>query len=282
MVELKVLQNGFEYIEVSNESAHAAIALQGAHLFRFAKNNEKPLLWLSDTSDFALGRAIRGGIPICWPAFGASNAELPQHGFARTSMWALASSSEIDRRTTQLTFMLQDTKESLEIWDYKFKLELCITVSDDLTLELQTTNLDQKPFKLTQALHTYFAIDNIYDVKISGLENKTYFNSLTGKDEIQIGTITIDKEFDAIYTDVDKPITLLSTNRQIKITNTGSLSAVVWNPWIDKCKRTSGMRDEAYLEFVCIESANANEDFKFIYPRKTHLLTTRIETQNLL
>lgn len=142
--------------------------------------------------------------------------------------------------------------------------------------------MDQKPFKLTQALHTYFAIDNIYDVKISGLENKTYFNSLTGKDEIQTGIITIDKEFDAIYTNVDKPITLLSTNRQIKITNTGSSSAVVWNPWIDKCKRTSGMRDEAYLEFVCIESANANEDFKFIYPRKTHLLTTRIETQNLL
>jgi len=27
---------------------------------------------------------------------------------------------------------------------------------------------------------------------------------------------------------------------------------VVWNPWIEKCKRMSGIKEDAYKEFVCI------------------------------
>jgi len=281
MIAFKTLENGFEYIDVSNEVAHAKIALQGAHLFHFASNNEKPLLWLSDTSDFEVGKAIRGGIPICWPSFGASNPDLPQHGFARTALWTLESSREIDNHTTQLTLVLHDTKESLKLWNYKFKVALRITLSYDVSLELETTNLDEKPLTLTQALHTYFTIDNIFDVTIHGLDNKPYFNSLTNTYEVNIGDIVFDKEYDAIYQEVDKPITLLTKNREITITNTGSSSVVVWNPWIDKCKRISGMRDEAYLEFVCIESANANADFKLIEPHKTHLLKTCIGTKSL-
>lgn len=46
-------------------------------------------------------RSIRGGIPLCWPCFGpppkeAPFAELKQHGFARTSVWALDSSASGD------------------------------------------------------------------------------------------------------------------------------------------------------------------------------------------
>src|ERR1700732_3145152 len=51
----------------------------------------RPVLFASPTSAFAPGRAIRGGIPIIFPWFGASRhaPAAPQHGFARTTTWIL-------------------------------------------------------------------------------------------------------------------------------------------------------------------------------------------------
>ena len=91
MCELKELENGFEYIEVINDAACAEIALQGAHIFHFARTAQEPILWLSDESAFKYGKAIRGGVPICWPSFGMNNTKLPQHGFARTSLFKFVS-----------------------------------------------------------------------------------------------------------------------------------------------------------------------------------------------
>ncbi|MFA6196728.1 MAG: D-hexose-6-phosphate mutarotase [Sulfurimonas sp.] len=272
MVTIKELENGFEYIEIKNDSAKANIALQGAHIFHFARNSEEPLLWLSKTSDFKIGTAIRGGVPICWPSFGVNNPDLPQHGFARLGMWKLENSEEIDANTTQITLVLNDTQESLGMWNYKFELELKITISDKLTMELTTMNLDEKPFKLTQALHTYFQISNISNIAIKGLSGKPYLDALTNKECKQNGDIIFTQEVDCVYQEVDNAILLADKNRTITIQNEGSSSVVVWNPWIEKCKRMSAMENEAYKEFVCIESANAYDDFKILLPQEAHTL----------
>ncbi len=272
MIEFKKKENGFEYIEIRNDSAHAKIALQGAHIFHYERNAEKPILWLSEVSDFELGKSIRGGVPICWPSFGMNNPDLPQHGFARVSMWKLENSKEIDDKTTQITFKLNETKESLELWNYRFELKLIVTVSDKLTMELTTKNLDDKAFKLTQALHTYFSVSDISSIKIKGLDKKPYFDAVASEQCTQHGDITFTKEFDSVFQEVDKKLLLVDIDREISIKNEGSSSVVVWNPWIEKCKRMSGMNDEAYKEFVCIESANAFEDFKVIEPNKRYTL----------
>ncbi len=276
MIELKKLANGFEYIEITNQLAYAKIALQGGHIFHFARHNEEPVLWLSDTSDFEIGKAIRGGVPICWPSFGMNNPDLPQHGFARVRMWKLINSNESDANTTQITLILNDTKESLGMWNYKFELELKITISDSLTMELTTTNLDEKPFKLTQALHTYFQISDISNISIQGLSGKPYLDALTNKICKQNGAITFEQEVDCVYQEVNNEILLVDKNRTITIQNEGSSSCVVWNPWIEKCSRMSGMRDDAYKEFVCIESVNAYDDFKILLPHAKHTLKANI------
>ncbi len=149
MVEFKKFENGFEYVEVNNNAASARIALQGAHIFHFARINEEPILWLSDTSDFEIGKALRGGIPLCWPSFGMNNPDLPQHGFARVGMWRVEKYTEIDENSTQITFILDETNQSREFWNFSFLLELKVTISEKLIMELTTTNLDEKPFKIT-------------------------------------------------------------------------------------------------------------------------------------
>ncbi|MDX8403129.1 MAG: D-hexose-6-phosphate mutarotase, partial [Mariprofundaceae bacterium] len=80
---------GFIVIDVENRHCTASIAVQGAHLMTWAPKGEEPVIWMSPVATLAYGKSIRGGVPICWPWFGAhaSAASFPGHGFARTVPW---------------------------------------------------------------------------------------------------------------------------------------------------------------------------------------------------
>ena len=263
-------------MEIKNNQASAKIAFQGAHIYEYKRKGEDDLLWLSEISEFKEGVAIRGGIPICWPSFGMNNPTLPQHGFARTSEFEHIHTKEIDADTTQVLLCLVDNATTRKLWDYKFELDVLFTISNTLKIELTTRNLDTKPFTITQALHSYFAVSNIENIKIYGLENKPYFDALQEKTFIQKGVIEISEEFDNVYQNVDKPLVLQDKEREIKLKAQGSSSVVVWNPWIEKCSRMSAMKKDAYKEFVCIETANAFDDFKVLEPQESHTLSLEI------
>ena len=79
MIEHKTLKNGFPYIEISNKYAHAKIALQGAHIFAYKAIDKPALLWLSPNATMQEGKAIRGGIPICFPWFGKHKVDSTLH-----------------------------------------------------------------------------------------------------------------------------------------------------------------------------------------------------------
>jgi len=273
MVELKSFENGFAYLEVSNTSSSAKIALQGAHIFEYKRGGKEDILWLSDTTAFERGTAIRGGVPICWPAFGMNNPQLPQHGFSRTAMFEFVSSCEIDVNTTEVILLLKETKESLELWNYKFELEFKVLISNTLVMELKSTNRDTKEFRLTQALHSYFRVSDISNAVVIGLNNKPRLDALTKKIFTQKSDIVFNEEFDSVFQKVDNEIVLQDkVTKKVVIKSEGSSSVVVWNPWIEKGARMSGMRADAYREFVCIESANAYEDFRLLKPNESHTL----------
>lgn len=272
MVSLKNTENGFEYLEVSNSVAYAKIALQGAHLFEYATRGEENYIWLSPTSELQLGKAIRGGIPICWPRFGVLDKSMPAHGFSRTSIFSFIDAKELDEARTEVTLRLNDDAKSHEIWDYKFELDVIFSIGPTLEVEIKTTNLDTKSFLITQALHTYFAISNIDDVRIEGLEGRTYLDTLTNVKTLQKDAITIAQEVDRVYEGVSKDIILKDKCKSVTIHSKGSASAVVWNPWIKKSSTMSGMDPEGYKEFVCIETANAFDDFVMLDAKQSHSL----------
>ncbi len=87
------------------------IALQEAHIFEYSKIGEKPLLWLSEVSEFKLGTAIRGGVPLCSPWFGMNKIDtnMPQHGCAKTMIWQLLGFRENDE-CSELTLELLTKK----------------------------------------------------------------------------------------------------------------------------------------------------------------------------
>ncbi len=276
MITLETMDNGFQTITIENRSAAAKIALQGAHLFHYQAKGKAALLWLSETSFFETGQSIRGGVPICWPWFGMPKDDmtLPQHGFARTSLWEYMDADETDDETTQITLQLTHSTESLALWPHKFKLILNITIGKTLSMSLTTENCDDKAFEVTSALHTYFNISAIENISVEGLDQHRYLNALTGKYNLQNGNIIIDREVDRVYQKVSSPLFLIDKKRTIEINNEGSSSVVVWNPWIKKCARMSAMKDDAYKSMLCIETANAFEDTRTIQPNQSHTLTT--------
>jgi len=270
--EVKSLDNGFEYVVVDNEVASAKIALQGAHIYEYKRQGKRDILWCSQESDFEYSKAIRGGIPICWPRFGVLDKSMPAHGFSRTSLFTLKSVKEITPNTTEVRLFLQESRASRAIWDYKFDLEIVFTISESLSVEIITTNTDDKEFMITEALHSYFGVSHIDDVKIEGLAGKKYRDTLVDKKFLQEGAIVINQEVDRVYQGVAQEIVLQDASSQVHINAKGSSSTVVWNPWIEKGSNMSGMNKDAYKEFVCIETANAFDDFIVLKSGETHKL----------
>jgi glucose-6-phosphate 1-epimerase len=268
MYALKELENGFEYLEIKNSAASAKIALQGAHIFSFKRSDAKELLWLSSVSAFEMGSAIRGGIPLCWPRFGNFDKSLPQHGFARTAAFELVSVQEESDKLTTVHLRLKSSDESKKVWDCEFVLDVIFHISESLEVEMITSNKDTKEFLITQAFHTYFQVSDIQNIKIVGLENKPYLDTLINKEEVQKGSIRIDKEVDRIYKESAEDIVLEDGERAVHIKAENSASVIVWNPWIEKCSKMSGMEVDGYKKFVCIESANALDDFRMVAPNE--------------
>jgi len=89
---------------------------------------------VSKLAKFIPGKAIRGGVPICWPWFGAptSRTSLPGHGYTRITPWELKSVETLDNCTTELNLSLGKSDLSKLHWQTKVHLELKEAVGDIL------------------------------------------------------------------------------------------------------------------------------------------------------
>lgn len=270
---IKYMENGFAYVEVSNAVSSAKIALQGAHIYEYKRKDTADPLWLSPTSAFEKGQAIRGGIPICWPRFGVEDKSMPAHGFTRTAMFSLVSIKELDKNTSEVTLSLKETQESALIWDYKFTLEVVFTISQSLEVKMLTTNTDSKPFLLTEALHTYLSVSHIDDVSVEGLQNRAYLDTLDGEIKSEKKVLLVEEECDRVYQNFSGELVLVDEKRTLNLYSKGSHSTVVWNPWIKKGSQMSAMQADAYKEFICIETANAFSDAITLAPQKRHSMS---------
>ncbi len=119
-------------------------------------------------------------------------------------------------------------------------------------------------------LHNYLAVNDISESKIYGLAGLSFTNQLNVDGGLQKEVediVTVQKEMDIIYHDVQSAVSLLQPDdsspfpRKLKIEpaafnsmgETYYADVVAWNPWIDKSKSISDMEDDGYRRFVCIE-----------------------------
>src|ERR1044071_9356516 len=83
--------HGLKALRLRACGSEALVYLHGAHVGSFRTSEHGELLWVSKKASYAAGKAIRGGVPICFPWFGGhpSQSGFPAHGFARTSEFRL-------------------------------------------------------------------------------------------------------------------------------------------------------------------------------------------------
>ena len=279
------LAKGMPVAEIKTALCTARICMQGAHLIEWTPAGQKPVIWLSKDARFAVGKSIRGGVPVCWPWFGPhdSKTDVPAHGYARMVEWELLDSDLLQDEGVSLSFRIIPTEASRAMWPHATPLELEMTIGKNLELELITRNTGDQPVQIGEALHTYFAVGDVRKVTVTGLEGTEYLDKVDDfKRKTQHGGVNFSGEVDRVYvaTEADCLIQDPSMRRSIRISKRGSRSTVVWNPWVDKCKAMGDMGEAGYLGMLCVESGNAASDVVTIAPGGEHRLWVRYKVES--
>lgn len=264
-------------LHVNNESAQLKVSLFGGHVLSFIpKKDNIDRLWVSSGAIFDNKTPIRGGVPVCWPWFSSYDAfngeelsqviDYPSHGFARSQMWQITEISETVENDVivETTLVLSPTLLGQYGFSELLSVKLEIQVSDSLILTLKTLNSSHKNINITQALHTYFRVNDITNLQIHGIQ-EDYYDKVTDTYDNQLALpYTVASEVDRVHLFDRKS----AQNNQIislfdaginqtmtHIEHIGNNSVVVWNPWIERCEQMKDMASDSYKTMMCIEAA---------------------------
>ena len=267
-------------LQINTAWSTAEIYLHGAHITNFQKKDEAPVLFLSQLSRFSEGIPIRGGIPIIFPWFGSREGE-SAHGFARIQMWDLREVSQASTGEVILRLTLPDSPSAALF--PKFTADYWVTVGKTLTAQLVIANVSSgQDFTFENCLHSYFHVGDIAAASITGLKGVDYLDkteNFARKTE-RAEHIKISQETDRIYLDTAGLTEIHDSKlgRRIRIEKSGSLSTVVWNPWVDKAEQMPDFGGEEFHQMVCVESGNVADDRLTLPAGKSAALKVEIGT----
>lgn len=261
--------NGMDTVVIcSADNQHKVqVYLFGATIVSWISNNQEQL-YVSPNAVYDNCKAIRGGIPIVFPQFSQPDLSLPQHGFARTSLWTHKDElSMLDSDCAEIILELTDNAITTCWWNYQFKLQYKISVTEkSLSCTLVIHNTGNVSFHCQSLLHTYIRVGDIHGVKIAGFQNRRYIDKMNSSVVNEIGTADV---IDMIDCEVDR-IILPPTSPTIVITKEDATSVclyhtavvndtemehdvVFWNPWITKASALVDLGEGEFKNFVCIE-----------------------------
>ena len=266
-----------DVIDLTLGDLKCSVTRYGATVLSFSIK-ERQVLFQSEKAVLDGSKAIRGGIPLVFPMFGPGDGTLPQHGFARTSMW------KVEHETDSLVVLSLSFQDALssDAWKYPFKLEYTIRLSLDdggaLITSMRIMNVGlvgEDAFEFQCLQHTYIEVPDISKVSVLGLEGASYINQLSkgAVEKLLREPLKINQEVDWIFTGnsppgspYDKVIVSLGEGNQGVLTRRSfhvasvqmPCDAVVWNPWIEKSKKMSDFGDEEYRRMICVEPGNVS------------------------
>lgn len=255
--------SGFPRILLTEPSGSTAeVYLHGGQVVSWKNQRRQELLFMSSKAVKKPPKAIRGGIPICFPQFG-NMGSLEQHGFARNRLWELDSSSSPttpNKSHSSVDIVLRSTDDDVKTWPRSFELRLRIILAPGkLTLIPRVRNTDSRAFNFTFALRNYLSVSDVSEVRVEGLETLDYLDNLAGKERFteQADAITFDGEVDRVYLSTPSKIAVIDheMKRTLELRKEGFPDAGVWNPWSRKAKSLADFGDEDYVSMLCVDSA---------------------------
>lgn len=281
---------------IRHGQAELLVAQQGAHILSYQLAGQPPLIWLNDEAVFKAGKSIRAGVPVCWPWFGnlarnpqsvqdmrQSNDPAPAHGLVRATDWELLG-IETQGQSLVLELVLPVPQGGLPGWPHQVDLKLSIRLDEQLHISLTSHNRGTESVSISQALHSYFAVSDVRQVHVEGLDGLDYIETLDDwKTVPQAGDLHFTGETDRIYLNTPPQLSIVDPawQRRIQLTSSGSRSAVIWNPWIDRAAQFSDMAADGWQRMLCIETANVMNDVVTLAPGASHTLGVSISSAAL-
>lgn len=278
-------EHGLVYIDIDRPCASARIAIQGGHLINYTPKDEAPVVWVSDQAQYTPGKAIRGGIPVCWPWFAdhPTDTDKPAHGIARTSNnWQVVAIDELHGDGTEVYLALNSDTLTRKVWPHHFAVHMTYRIGKTLEAELAVFNNDRESFDYTAALHTYLHVGDSRKAHISGLDGCEFIDKVDGGQiKTQDGDIRFASETDNVYLNTDSTVTVHDPvlNRRLVVEKAHSNTTVVWNPWSEKAAGIGDFGDEEYLQMLCVEAANFADDVITVPSGEERTLLTRIRVE---
>ncbi|MDT4834715.1 putative glucose-6-phosphate 1-epimerase [compost metagenome] len=292
------LLNGLMTWRLRHGKTEALVTSQGAQVLGFGVDGEPPIVWSNPDARFVPGEPIRGGIPVCWPWFGAlqanpqvvqfgyiSEAQAPFHGLVRHAEWVM-DELHTDADRTQICFRYQTSPSLTPDWPHEANLKLQVVVEDaQIKVTLSVYNTGASALAITQALHTYFAISDVRQVELQGFDGFDYYDCLDSWTlHRQHGEPLIEGETDRIYPDLGEQLVISDPgwNRLIVIRASGSSSAVLWNPWVDKSAKLDQFTPESWKDMLCIETARVMDNLLVVRPGASAAMSVAISREVIL
>lgn len=275
---------GLVRCSVTTPAAEAEVYLHGGHVTHYQPRGARPVLFTSAQSRFDATAAIRGGVPVIFPWFGAraDHPSAPAHGFARTAEWEVESVRRADGGVAVVLRL--DAGEAMRAaWPHPFVLRHRVTVGAALDLALVVDNPGAGPLVFEEALHTYLAVGDVREALVTGLGGTTYIDKTDGmrRKHQGGGPLRLNGETDSVYLAtraacvVDDP----AGGRRLVVDKAGSDTTVVWNPWAAKARAMADLGDEEWLRMLCVETANAADDRVTLAPGARHEMRALIRVE---
>lgn len=281
------MTSAFVARDVACKTATGQVYDYGAHVTAWQPRSEQPVIWTPQPVQVVEGRAIRGGIPVCFPWFGdgPNGDSTPKHGHARLSRWLLVDSF-LDEQAGehQLTYKLTPKRMGDEDGQ-PFTAILQITFGRELDQALTVTNDSDEDFSFEEALHTYIAVGDVEKVDVLGLDEDMYLDC-TQPDATayrqDLGLTFDGNTVDRIYRST-APIAIEDPNnaRRIVIRKENSKNTVVWNPGIEGCRGSADLAEGDWKRFVCVETVNCRSNIITLAPGESHTMRHTISVEHL-
>ncbi len=274
---------GLAKVCITSPVAVGDMYLHGAHVTSWKPRGADEVFFVSAQSRWEDGRAIRGGVPVCFPWFAdkADDRKAPAHGFVRTKAWQLESIVEANGAVT-VSMFTDSNAETKRWWPADFRLVHRATFGAELKLELVLTNTGTSPLRFEEALHAYFRVGDINQSQLHGLDGVDYLDKTdSGRKKTQRGPVVIESETDRVYLNTSGAIDLedQALRRRVRVAKENSLTTVIWNPWIEKAKAMSDFNDAGWRQMVCIETSNVADFAVELAPGRQHAMQAVVRVE---
>jgi glucose-6-phosphate 1-epimerase len=271
---------GMPKVRINSSKVEGEIYLHGAHVTSWKPAGREEVLFLSSQSRWEHGRAIRGGVPICFPWFGgkADDPRAPAHGFVRTVAWELESIGQIGDAVT-ISMFTESNEDMKRWWSADFRLAYRATFGSELRLELTVTNTGTTPLRFEEALHAYHRVGNIEKTRMRGLDGIQYLDKTdSNRLKVQQAELVIVSETDRVYLNTTDAIELEDPvlGRRTRVTKEDSRTTVVWNPWVQKAQALSDFGDDEWMHMICVETSNVADFAVALEAGQQHTMKTTV------